>query len=91
MDVYTVALVKVLNTETQSASFHIPIVSQAFFSTRTSFVKDYDRLADFDVMGASDVIDPTQSSDKQLCAHVGGPVARGGWMEIYCNPPISGR
>ena len=51
----------------------------------------YDRLADFDVMVASDVIDPTQSSDKQLCAYVEGPVPQAGWMEIKCNPPISGR
>ena len=51
----------------------------------------YDRLADFDVMVAFDVIDPTQSRDKQLCVHVKGPVPQAGWMEIKCNPPISGR
>ena len=50
-----------------------------------------DRLKNFDVMVASDVIDPTQSSDKQLCAHVEGPVPRGGWIEIKCDPPIRGR
>ena len=50
-----------------------------------------ERLSNFDVMVASDVIDPTQSSDKQLCAHVEGPVPQGGWMDIECNPPISGR
>ena len=49
------------------------------------------RLRHFDVFVASDVLDPTQSSDKQLCAHVDGPVALGGWMEIKCDPPISGR
>ena len=57
----------------------------------TNTVEDYYRLCDFDVTVASDVIDPNQSSDKQLCAHVEGPVPQAGWMEIKCNPPISGR
>ena len=43
------------------------------------------RLADFDVLVASDVIDPSQSGDKQLCEHVEGSVPEGGWMEFYCK------
>ena len=55
----------------------------------TSFIGE--SLSYFDVMVASDVINPNQSSDKQLCAHVDGPVPQGGWIGVKCDPPISGR
>ena len=42
-------------------------------------------------MVASDVIDPTASSDKQLCAHVAGTVAQGGELEIKCDAAVKGR
>ena len=51
----------------------------------------YDRLADFDVMVASDVIDPTQSSDKQLCAHIVGVFVGGEWIEVQCASLLFGR
>ena len=91
---YNIAMVKVLNRGDGSCN------CSKFIPTTYVHIKSYicivevltaDRLNNFDVMVASDVIDPTLSSDKQLCAHVDGPVAEGGWMEIYCNPPISGR
>ena len=50
-----------------------------------------DSLSNFNVLVASDVIDPTQSSDMQLCAHVDGPFAAGAWIEEDCNPALYAR
>ena len=61
------------------------------YSSKSKLVTGFNQLKNFDVMVASDVIDPTQSSDKQLCAYVEEQVPQADWMEIYCNPPISGR
>ena len=48
-------------------------------------------MQNFDVRVATDVIDPTLSTDITLCAHVPELVPAGQWMDIPCDIPIRGR
>ena len=89
---YAVAIVNVMNraNSRQSIQYQTKMLLKLYLLTHY-LAPGYVRLTDFDVMVASDVIDPTQSSNKQLCAHVEGTVPQGGWMAVDCNPPINGR